>query len=183
MFFFSELRGINITTNTTKTLFRNQSTSVPSYARLDDQIIFNAVTTQENNVIATLPLAEDKISASGDPSILVSAPDGAQWGVWFSDGIRSLTSTSTNELEKAIFDLQIAPNPFSDNLTVQFTLEEKKDLLLEVYNTLGQVQLSQKVAANIGLNTQQVNTQHLSEGTYFVTLKSGEGIVTRKVVK
>ncbi len=178
-----ELRGINITTNTTKTLFRNQSTSVPSYARLDDQIIFNAVTTQENNVIATLPLAEDKISASGDPSILVSAPDGAQWGVWFSDGIRSLTSTSTNELEKAIFDLQIAPNPFSDNLTVQFTLEEKKDLLLEVYNTLGQVQLSQKVAANIGLNTQQVNTQHLSEGTYFVTLKSGEGIVTRKVVK
>jgi len=129
-----ELRGINITTNTTKTLFRNQSTSVPSYARLDDQIIFNAVTTQDNNVVATLPLAEDKISASGDPAVLVAASDGAQWGIWFSDGIRSLTST--NELEKAIFDLQIAPNPFADNLTIQFTLEERKDLLLEVYNTL-----------------------------------------------
>ena len=176
-----ELRGINITTNTTRTLFRNQSTSVPSYSRLDDQIIFNAVTTQENNVIATMPLAADKISAGGDPAILVSAADGANWGVWFSDGVRSLTST--NELEKAIFDLQIAPNPFSKNLTIQFTLEERKDLLLEVYNTLGQVQLSQKVAANVGLNTQQINTQQLSEGTYFVTLKSAEGIVTRKVVK
>ena len=178
-----ELRGINITTNTTKTLFKNQSTSVPSYARLDDQIIFNAVTTQDNNVIATLPLAEDKISAGGDPSILVSAPDGAQWGVWFSDGIRTLTSTSTNELEKAILDLQIAPNPFSDNLTIQFTLEERKDLLLEVYNTLGQVQLSQQVTAHLGFNTQQINTADLSAGTYLVTLKSAEGIVTRKVVK
>ena len=133
--------------------------------------------------IATLPLAEDKISASGDPSILVSAPDGAQWGVWFSDGVRSLTSTSTNELAKAIADLQIAPNPFSDNLTIQFTLEERKDLLLEVYNTLGQVQISQKVAANIGFNTQQINTSDLSVGTYLVTLKSAEGIVTLKVVK
>ncbi|MFK7978791.1 MAG: M4 family metallopeptidase [Saprospiraceae bacterium] len=84
-----ELRGINITTNTTKTLFRNQGTSVPSYSRLDDQIIFNAVTTQESNVVATLPLAEDKISAGGDPAILVSAADGANWGVWFSDGVRS----------------------------------------------------------------------------------------------
>lgn len=176
-----ELRGINITTNTTKTLFRNQSTSVPSYARLDDQIIFNAVTTQENNVIATLPLGADKISANGDASILVSATDGAQWGVWFSDGIRTLTST--NELEKAIFDLLIAPNPFSESLTIQFTLDKRKDLLLEVYNTLGQVQLSQKIAANVGFNTQQINTSNLSEGTYFVTLKSAEGIVTRKVVK
>lgn len=176
-----ELRGINITTNTTKTLFRNQGTSVPSYSRLDDQIIFNAVTTEEDNVVATLPLAKDKISADGNPAILVSAADGANWGVWFSDGVRSLTST--NELEKVIFDLQIAPNPFSKNLTVQFTLEERKDLFLEVYNTLGQVQLSQKVEANIGSNTQQINTQQLSTGTYFVTLKSAEGIVTRKVVK
>ena len=176
-----ELRGINITTNTTQTLFRNQSTSVPSYSRLDDQIIFNAVTTQENNVIATLPLAADKISAAGDPSILVSAADGANWGVWFSDGIRALTST--NELEKTILDLQIAPNPFTDNLTIQFNLEERKDLLLEVYNTLGQVQLSQKMEANVGLNSRLINTQNLSEGTYFVTLKSEEGIVTQKMVK
>jgi len=176
-----ELRGINITTNTTKILFKNQDLSVPSYARLDDQIIFNAVTTQENNVIATLPLADDKISAGGDPAILVSANDGAQWGVWFSDGIRTLTST--NELEKTILDLQIAPNPFTDNLTIQFNLEEKKDFLLEVYNTLGQIQLSQKMEAIRGLNYQQINTQNLSEGTYFVTLKSEEGIVTQKVVK
>ena len=176
-----ELRGINITTNTTKILFRNQGTSVPSYSRLDDQIIFNAVTTQENNVIATLPLEEDKISPSGDPGILISAPDGANWGVWFSDGVRSLTST--NELEKTILDLQIAPNPFADNLTIQFNLEERKDLMLEVYNTLGQLQISQKMDAHKGLNSSLIDTQNLSEGTYFLSLKSEEGIVTQKVVK
>ncbi len=176
-----ELRGINITTNTTNILFRNQGLSFPSYARLDDQIIFNAVTTEDDNVVATLPLSEDKISAADNPAILVSAPDGANWGVWFSDGIRTLTST--NELEKAIFDLQIAPNPFNENLTIQFNLEESKDLLLEIYNTLGQVQFSQVMDAQVGLNTQQINTQDLSKGAYLITLKSAEGIVTRKVVK
>lgn len=176
-----ELRGVNFTTNTTSTLFRNQSTSVPSFSRLDDQIIFNAVTTQENNVIATMPLADDKISPGGDPGILIFAPDGAQWGVWFSDGIRSLTST--NDLEKNILGLQISPNPFTNDLTVQFELDQRKELLLEIYNTLGQVQFSQVLGTEIGWNTQQINTQDLATGTYFVTLKSEEGIVTRKIVK
>ena len=176
-----ELRGHNLDNGRENTLFNSLNLHVPNFSRLDDRIIFNNLSGNTFS-IAQIELAADKISrANEDAFFFLQEEGGAQLGVWFSDEARQLTAT--NELEKAVAGFQIAPNPVGKVLQIQFNLEERKDLLIEVYNTLGQRQLSKVIDANIGENYQELDAQGLSAGTYFVALKSEESVVTRKVVK
>lgn len=177
-----ELRGLNITTGDEGEIFNSLNLNVPNYSRLDDQIIFNFVGDNNTTSIAQIKLAADKINAAEeDGTFFIQETGGAQLGVWFSDGRRTLTAI--NELEKAVADLQITPNPFDQSLTVQFNLESRKELSIELYNTLGQLQITQNYTANNGQNSYVLATENLPIGTYFLSLKSEEGIVTRKVIK
>ncbi len=176
-----EIRGLNFTTGAEGTIFANNVLNVPNFSRLDDRIIFN-VRSDNGFSIAEIGLREDKINPNAEGAFFfIDQIEGAQLGVWFSDGSRQLTSV--NELELAIGDLQIAPNPFKESLSIQFNLEERKDLTIELYNTLGQRQLITSFTANVGNNTQVLDTNLLPDGAYFVAIKSTDGIVTRKVVK
>ena len=177
-----DLLGVNINTGDVQTIFQNNDLNYPNYGRLDDRIIFNAQTNNGNNVVAIRALQEDKISPAGDAAVLISQTPGAQLGVWFSDGTRELLS-SNRDLEKAVSNLKIFPNPFSSDLTLEFALTEKKDFLIEVYNALGQLQLSKTITPLSGHNAFQIETNSLPVGTYFINLKSKEGMIARKVVK
>jgi len=68
-------------------------------------------------------------------------------------------------------------------LSIQFNLEERRELSVELYNTLGQRQLVTSFSATIGNNTQILDTNLLPDGAYFLSIKSDDGIVTRKIVK
>lgn len=176
-----ELRGLNLSTRDEETVFRNLTLNVPNYSRLDDKIIFNFI-NGDKPIIAEIEMAENKIAAkTGEAFIFIDEAEGARLGVWFSDGSRQLTST--NELEKSLLDLQVAPNPFTDELRVQFSLEERKSLNIEIFNMLGQRLLLEKVEALSGNNQYQLDTSELPNGAYLVSLTSEEGIVSIKVVK
>ncbi len=176
-----EIRGLNYITGDQGTIFANDVLNVPNYSRLDDRIIFN-VKSDNGLSIAEIGLQADKINPDSEGAFFfIDQDEGAQLGVWFSDGSRQLTAV--NELALAIGDLQIAPNPFNESLSIQFTLEERKELTIELYNTLGQRQLTTSFTAQIGNNTQFLDTNVLPDGAYFVAIKSTEGVVTRKVVK
>ncbi len=176
-----ELRGLNFVTGNEATIWANNTLNVPNYSRLDNRIIFN-IQDNTGGSIAEIGLEADKISPDPDGAFLfIEQTEGAQRGVWFSNGERQLTSV--NELELAIGDLQISPNPFSESLNIQFNLEERKDLTIELYNTLGQRQLVTSFTATIGNNIQTLDTNVLPDGAYFVAIKSTDGIVTRKIVK
>jgi len=176
-----EIRGLNYITGDEGTIFANNILNVPNYSRLDDRIIFN-VNGDNGLSIAEIGLRADKINPDGEGAFFfIEQTEGAQLGVWFSDGSRQLTAV--NELELAIGDLLIAPNPFKESLSIQFNLVERKDLTIELYNTLGQRQLLTSFTANTGNNTQTLDTNGLPDGAYFLAIKSTEGVVTRKVVK
>lgn len=176
-----EIRGLNYITGDEGTIFANNTLNVPNYSRLDDKIIFN-VNSDNGLSIAEIGLQADKINPDAEGAFFfIDQDEGAQLGVWFSDGSRQLTAV--NELELAIGDLEIAPNPFSESLRIQFNLDKRKDLTIELYNTLGQRQLTASFTANIGNNAQLLDTNLLPDGAYFLAIKSIDGIVTRKVVK
>ena len=176
-----ELRGINLFNNRENTIRPNSVLSVPSYSRLDNQIIFNGQTTLGNNVVATVPVGEDKISAAGDAAILVSQAQGAQLGVWFSDGSRQLTSAEDADLVD--IDLQFYPNPFSDQLLVKFNLKEGKELNISLSNTLGQVLLNKPVRGMVGNNQEEIDTHLLPPGTYYISIQSDVGMVSSTLIK
>jgi len=175
------LLGANILTSKLDTIYRNGQLSHPSYSRTDKQIIFNETTTSMDNVVAIIDLADNKISSEGNPAILVNQTPGARLGVWFSDGSRTLTST--NELEQALEALTIAPNPFEDQLTIQFTTAAKKELQISVSDLLGRQLYSTAAIAIAGSNTITLPLLELPIGTYLLSMQSDKGIITRKITK
>lgn len=81
-----EVIAANIETGDVKTVWNNTKLGFPNYSKLDDKILFDA-TGADNGAesIAVIDMGADKITASGNATILI--PDG-KWGIWYtvSDG-------------------------------------------------------------------------------------------------
>ncbi|SCY76232.1 T9SS type A sorting domain-containing protein, partial [Flavobacterium caeni] len=84
------------------------------------------------------------------------------------------TFLGTNSFDDALFS--VYPNPTFDVVTVRYA---KAIEHVSVHNVLGQSVLSDNIDANQG----QVDLSHLTAGTYFVKITSGEASKTVKVIK
>jgi hypothetical protein len=95
----------------------------------------------------------------------------------------------TNVADLLTSKLGAAPNPFSNQLTVYFNLNESEKTVLEVYNLIGE-----KVAIlNSGLLESgyhqitwegiDMNSQYVSQGVYLIKLQTGKQSHVIKVVK
>jgi len=75
--------------------------------------------------------------------------------------------------------ISVFPNPTRDMLNIQFEKTPKGSLIASLYNVQGQEVLRQgfENAANV----LQINTSQLASGMYFLTLRTAEGIATKKV--
>lgn len=79
--------GLNIETMTLNTIFENITFGFPSFSKQDNKIAFNAYNTSDEEVIAVINLGADKISPSGDATVLINY---AQWPVFYATGTRVL---------------------------------------------------------------------------------------------
>jgi len=61
-------------------------------------------------------------------------------------------------------------------------LSEKIDMTIQLQNTQGQI-LIEKEETVVGTWTTSLNVNDLPSGVYLLTLKSGDGISTTKIVK
>jgi hypothetical protein len=77
--------------------------------------------------------------------------------------------------------IQIAPNPASDFINLEFNLEENKNLNLQILNTVGQVVLAQKYAS-ILRGSENINIKDLKSGLYIVKISDGVKQTYKKVV-
>jgi hypothetical protein len=87
---------------------------------------------------------------------------------------------STQEII-ALEDMQLFPNPVSDQLSVRFDLKEATSLNVQVFNAMGQ--LVQNVATQQFASGRQqltVDAAQLQNGMYFLRLQDGEQITTRR---
>lgn len=75
------------------------------------------------------------------------------------------------------------PNPFNPETTIKYTVPEKSDISLKVYNVLGN-----EVAELVNETQEQgsysinFNASELSSGVYFYTLKAGNTADTKKLI-
>jgi len=99
----------------------------------------------------------------------------------YLDNINLALVSGTEQVE-AVEELNIMPNPVRDVMTVAFSLEEAKDLNINILNALGQ-QVQQVAASNfVGNNTLTVNTNNLAAGIYFLNITSATGTKTERFV-
>ena len=80
------------------------------------------------------------------------------------------------------FDLSVSPNPFNLTTTLHYTVPEAGEVTIILYDVLGrlarQINLTGVAAGEHAL---QINASDLASGVYFVRLRSGEQMLTRKV--
>lgn len=97
------------------------------------------------------------------------------YGAGFTFNFDANVTVSTREIF-AVTQLQLSPNPATDQLMVQFQQDAATKVHLEVYDVTGRM-VSTPVQVNgiQGNNRVPVNIQSLEPGLYFLTVKSDAG--------
>lgn len=83
-----------------------------------------------------------------------------------------------NELENT---LSIYPNPNNGQFTVSFGFTAETDVTVELTDMAGRV-ISSVQQNNVTNFQQQIGSEDLAGGVYFVNIRTDEGVVTRKIV-
>jgi Secretion system C-terminal sorting domain len=87
------------------------------------------------------------------------------------------------ERKGGVGDMSIYPNPVSNDLNVDFTLDRAEEVTIQIVDLTGKLLSSEVMDAERGLNQRSMNVQHLHSGVYFVTMISTNGNVTKRLVK
>lgn len=82
------------------------------------------------------------------------------------------------------YELAVFPNPFTNQLTVEFDLDKAESVQIELFDVLGrrvyQENLGQRFS---GKNQHFINTDDLNKGAYILKLKIGTQEINQKVIK
>lgn len=83
------------------------------------------------------------------------------------------------------FELKIFPNPVLTSLRVQFSLNQASQLLVSVYNLMGQRKIMEEWVYPNGNFQRELNLQYLPPGIYLIAIQDvHSGLqVTRKIIK
>lgn len=101
----------------------------------------------------------------------------------FIDDINIDITTNTKDISETISDLQLFPNPATDNCHLKFNLSQTKTLEVQVYNILGEkVQSIEKSIYNEGENELRLNTSSLDNGMYIVKVYDGTRAVNQQLI-
>jgi len=84
-----------------------------------------------------------------------------------------------NESYEIGLNINIFPSPFTNILSLQFSSPQNTDAFLEIFNSIGE----SVVEKEIKLENQTLDLSALTQGIYFVSVKTEGGIFTEKIVK
>lgn len=100
----------------------------------------------------------------------------------YLDNINVSSTVATEELTE-VSAMSLFPNPVKTTMTVDFTLEDARQLQVEVFNAVGQsVQNLGATNFNAGKNQFDVDATNLSSGIYFLRIYNGNKELNRRFV-
>ncbi len=86
------------------------------------------------------------------------------------------------ELSNSVSRFEVSPNPANDAVNVSFNFKGSGNGELNVINALGQVLINKNLALTEGKNNVSLSVSELPQGVYFVRIKNGEAITTKRLV-
>ncbi len=90
--------------------------------------------------------------------------------------------TDVPEIANTVSKLNVYPNPFANQATIEFNLGKSSNVKMTVSNMLGQaVDTHDYGMMNEGTHSLVYNSKFLSEGMYFITLNAGDNTITQKI--
>lgn len=88
-----------------------------------------------------------------------------------------------NQKLEPINVLNLYPNPFDNQIVIEFTLQQKENITLNVYNLKGEQLYSRSENGLEGINSYAIPLKGLQKGNYLVEITDGTNTVVEKVVK
>jgi len=107
--------------------------------------------------------------------------DYSSWEIGYAEGPNVGFSENNIPVQGSMY---ITPCPFTDNVTISYTIQERSMVEIEIYNYNGQ-QIITLVNEIKQQEKHEVNFEgkELQPGIYFCVLKTNEGMQTKKIVK
>ena len=87
-----------------------------------------------------------------------------------------------NETVASFGTVAAYPNPATDVLNMNITLNNNETVVVNMFNALGQIVITETRNLSAGANTVQLNTSNLDAGVYMVSVTAGTGSSTTRVV-
>lgn len=94
----------------------------------------------------------------------------------FNEAITGTKEVFVNHIAK------VSPNPFSDVTNVVLTLEEKANVEMTVFNSIGQVVASKNYGELSGEMVLPFNGAGFAEGVYYIHIRLDNQLITKKVI-
>lgn len=91
-------------------------------------------------------------------------------------------ATGINTIKDAT-DIALYPNPAASQLNLNVSSESNQNSAVEVYNINGEKMISQNTTVHSGTNIVIVNVADLIAGNYFVSIRTSEGVLTKRFMK
>lgn len=101
-------------------------------------------------------------------------------------GIFISTSTPVIKHENAAFNLEMYPNPFSDYMNINYSLNKSGNVNLEIYDILGKVVatlINEKQLEGAYKYVFNASGANLAEGTYIVKLQVDNTVFIKKILQ
>jgi len=166
--------GVNSQTGDNDYIVQNNGVpGYPSYSRDDKKMIFNGK-NGSSSVIKVVGLNANKFQSSGSPSILFN---NATNGVWSATGYRNLSSN----VDLTNYQIQIAPNPTSNNLNIDLTKSTIDINSIDIYYITGNLILSKKL--DFGQKMINLDVNALQSGTFILKLNANSQVINTKFIK
>ena len=86
------------------------------------------------------------------------------------------------EVVNPMTSARVFPNPTNGTLYVEVNASQSSDVTMSVFNIMGQKVVEKNASVNTGINTTSIDTNELSSGVYFVTVKANGFEKTMKFV-
>jgi bacillolysin len=151
----------------------------PNYDRLDQSIIYHVIGAANNNV-RRQGVSSTKITAQGSSTAFVSSHI---LGVWFSNGVRSLSIDTDEAPLSDALKFSIAPNPTSSSLTLTFSVSSLEEVRIEVIDMWGRTIQTHQTTAVAGDNYADLNVADLAAGQYVARIITNGSMSARSFVK
>jgi len=88
-----------------------------------------------------------------------------------------------HEADGTIFGIKNYPNPFTTSTMISYFLKEKSEVTVSVFNYMGmKVAELENSTRETGNHQLEWNAENLNAGVYFLEVKSGESVLSRKMV-
>jgi bacillolysin len=170
--------GVNIETGKIGTLYNNTDLGYPSFNKTDTKI---AVSTADatGKTIMVVDINPDKITGKGIATKTVAS---ATFPNFYAEGVRKL-EVAANDLAANLLKLNVAPNPFTNQLQLTFEATKSGKSTVELINVLGETMHHEVYDIQSGKNTLSFNADEATSGIYFLKVTDGVHTSISRVVK